>query len=142
MATLLRYFSRIQISRQQYHQIMSRRVVIVGAGFGGLNAARSLVGKPLDVLLVDRCNYHLFQPLLYQVATAGLEPDEIAYPVRRIFRQASNVDFRMALVRGIDLAKRELETDGGLIAYDYLVLAGGSDNNFFGNDSLERHAFG
>ncbi|MFI5265924.1 MAG: NAD(P)/FAD-dependent oxidoreductase [Chloroflexota bacterium] len=121
---------------------MAPRVAIVGSGFAGLNAARSLAGKPVDVLLIDQYNYHLFQPLLYQVATAGLEPEEIAYPVRRILRKAPNVEFRMALVQGVDLAGRELHTDGGPIPYDYLIVAAGSDNNFFGNDDLERHAYG
>lgn len=121
---------------------MAPRVVIVGAGFGGLYAALALAGKPIDVLLVDRYNYHLFQPLLYQVATAGLEPEEIAYPVRRVVRKAPNVEFRMALVTGVDLDGHEVQTDDGSIAYDYLILAAGSDSNFFGMEHLERNAYG
>ena len=121
---------------------MPPRVVIVGAGFGGLNAALTLAGKPLDVVLVDRWNYHLFQPLLYQVATAGLEPEEIAYPVRRILRKAQGVRFRMAQVTGLDFDGRQLQTDTGPIPYDYLILAAGSDSNFFGNEGLARQAFG
>jgi NADH:ubiquinone reductase (H+-translocating) len=118
------------------------RVAIVGAGFGGLYAAKALAGKPVDVLLIDRYNYHLFQPLLYQVATAGLEPDEIAYPVRRTLHRLPNVNFRLAEVRGIDLDGRLLDTDTGAIGYDYLILTTGSENNFFGNDRLAERAHG
>ena len=118
------------------------RVAIVGAGFGGLYAAKALQGQPVDVLLVDRLNYHLFQPLLYQVATAGLEPEEIAYPVRRILQRGPNVEFRMARVQAIELAQRRLQTDTGPLDYDYLILAAGSENNFFGMDELAAHACG
>ncbi|MFN8559523.1 MAG: NAD(P)/FAD-dependent oxidoreductase [Dehalococcoidia bacterium] len=108
------------------------RVVIVGAGFGGLAVARGLAGAPVEALLVDRSNYHLFTPLLYQVATSGLEPEQIAHPVRAILRDAPNVAFRIATVTGVDLAARQLCTDAGPIAYDMLVLAAGSATNFFG----------
>jgi NADH dehydrogenase len=116
--------------------------VIVGAGFGGLWAARALARAPVDVMVLDRHNYHLFQPLLYQVATAGLEAESIARPVRTILRQQRNVDFRLTEVTGVDLARRELATDGGPIGYDYLVLAMGGETNYFGLDGLRRHAFG
>jgi len=116
--------------------------VIVGAGFGGLWAARALARAPVDVTVLDRHNYHLFQPLLYQVATAGLEPESIARPVRTILRKQRNVDFRLTEVTGVDLARRELATDGGPIAYDYLILAMGGETNYFGLDGLRRHAFG
>jgi NADH:quinone reductase (non-electrogenic) len=117
-------------------------VVIVGAGFGGLRAARALRRAPVEVVLLDRNNYHLFQPLLYQVATAGLEPEQIAKPVRAILRGQSNFDFRMVDVTGADLAARRLETNGGPVAYDYLILALGGETNFFGLDSVARHGFG
>ena len=114
-------------------------VVIVGAGFGGLNAARALRGVPAQVVLVDRNNYHLFQPLLYQVATAGLEPEEIAKPARAILRGQRNFDFRMVDVTGVDFAARRLETSGGPIPYDFLVLSPGGETNFFGLEAMRRH---
>jgi len=117
-------------------------VVIVGGGFGGLNAARALRRAPVQVVLLDRNNYHVFQPLLYQVATAGLEPEQIAKPVRAILRGQQNFDFRMVDVRGVDLAQRRLDTSAGPIAYDYLVLAYGGETNFFGLDRVSRTAFG
>jgi NADH dehydrogenase len=113
-------------------------VVIVGAGFGGLRAARGLRGAPLDVTVIDKHNYHTFIPLLYQVATAGLEPEAIAHPVRRIVA-APNVRFRLAEVTGVDLEKRIVHSDGGEFLYDYLVLAAGSVTNFFGLESVARH---
>jgi NADH dehydrogenase len=118
------------------------RVVIVGAGFGGLNALRALAGAPVDVLMIDRNNYHGFWPLLYQVATAGLEAESITYPVRAILRQAKNGSFRMAEVRGVDLERRLVFTDGAPESYDYLIVAAGSRNNYFGNTQLEQNTFG
>ncbi|MBI2913502.1 MAG: NAD(P)/FAD-dependent oxidoreductase [Chloroflexi bacterium] len=115
-------------------------VVIVGAGFGGLRVARGLRGAAVDVTILDRHNYHTFVPLLYQVATAGLEPEEIAQPIRRILRGARNVRFRLASVTGVDLARRAVLTEGGEVAYDYLVLAAGSATNYFGLESLARTA--
>src|SRR5690349_13323332 len=110
------------------------RVVVVGAGFGGLNAASRLARSPARVLVLDRNNYHGFWPLLYQVATAGLEPESIGYPVRAIVRRFRNVSFRMCQVDGIDLDRRLVRTGDRQIAYDYLILAAGSANNYFGND--------
>src|SRR3984893_13302406 len=107
------------------------RVVIAGAGFGGLTCARALKSAPVDVLLVDRNNYHLFTPLLYQVASAGLDPGEIARPVRAMVRGFSNVEFKVATVTGADLDRQLLLTDRGPIPYDYLVLATGSQSDFF-----------
>lgn len=118
------------------------RVVIVGFGFGGLNAAKALANSEVDVLVVDRNNYHGFWPLLYQVATAGLEQEAIVYPARAVLRRAKNADFRMAEVRGIDMDRRLVLTDGAPIEYDYLILAAGSANNYFGNDALSRGTFG
>jgi len=117
-------------------------VVIVGAGFGGLRAVRALRKAPVDVVLVDRHNYHLFQPLLYQVATAGLEPEEIARPVRAILRRQSNAEFRMTEVTGLDVGGKRIVTTDGPIAYDYLILALGGQTNYFGLESVPRHGFG
>jgi NADH:quinone reductase (non-electrogenic) len=112
-------------------------VVIVGGGFGGLACARKLDGKPLDVLLIDVRNYHLFTPLLYQVGTALLNPSDIAVPFRAVFRRSRNVRFLQALVTGVDLEKRHVSTNvRGEIGFDYLVVATGSTNNYFGNPDL------
>jgi NADH dehydrogenase len=118
------------------------RVLIVGAGFGGINAAHALAGKDVDVLILDRNNYHGFWPLLYQVATAALEPESIAYPVRAIFRRYPNVDFQMAQVQSIDFDKKLAQADSAVYPYDYLVLAAGSANNYFGNKALARQTNG
>jgi NADH:ubiquinone reductase (H+-translocating) len=120
---------------------MEKRVVIIGMGFGGIRAARVLAGKGFDVVLVDRNNYHLFQPLLYQVATAALEQESIAYSVRAMARSWPGTRFQLAEVAGIDCAAREIQTDTGVIRYDYLVIGAGSVTNFFGLESVERHAF-
>ena len=117
-------------------------VAVVGAGFAGLNAARALHRAPAQVVLLDRNNYHLFQPLLYQVATAGLEPEEIAKPARAILRGQKNFDFRLVDVTRVDFAARTLETSAGPIGYDVLVLAPGGETNFFGLDSMQRHGLG
>ncbi len=114
-------------------------VVIVGAGFGGLRAARALRRAPVQVVLLDRNNYHLFQPLLYQVATAGLEPDQIAKPVRAILRGQQNFDFRMVEVTRADFNDRRLQTSAGPIAYDFLLLAHGGETNFFGLEGVRTH---
>ena len=117
------------------------RVVIVGAGFGGLACARALARRPVDVLLLDRNNYHLFTPLLYQVASSLLNPSDIAHPVRSALRDARNVTFRMTDVTGLDAARREVITaDGNRHPFDWLVLATGARNNFFDQRSVERHA--
>jgi NADH dehydrogenase len=118
------------------------RVIIAGAGFGGLTCARGLKYAPADVLLVDRHNYHLFTPLLYQVASALLDPGEIARPVRQLIRPLPNAEFRQANVTGADFTQRLLLTDCGPLQYDYLVLATGAQSDYFGNQSLARHAFG
>lgn len=115
-------------------------IVIIGAGFGGLRAAQRLAGKPVRVTLIDRRNYHLFQPLLYQVATAGLSPDEIAYPVRSIFQKQKNLDFLLAEVTGVDFSAKTVQTSRGPLVYDYLIIAAGAAVNYFGNETLSRHA--
>ena len=118
------------------------RVVVVGAGFGGLSVARSLGRASVDVLVLDRNNYHGFWPLLYQVATAGLEPEAIAYPARAILRKYPNTDFIMTEVRGVDFERKLVLTDAQPVEYDYLVLAAGSANNYFGNEQLAQQTFG
>lgn len=118
------------------------RVVVVGSSFGGLNAARTLAGGDVDVLVLDTNNYHGFWPLLYQVATAGIESEAIAYPVRAIFHGYRNIGFRMATVNRVDMEKRVVYTGERPAAYDYLVLAAGSANNYFGNNSLAKTTFG
>lgn len=118
------------------------RVVLVGAGFGGLAVVRGLRHAEVDVTLVDRHNYHLFQPLLYQVASALLDPSDIAHPVRSILRHSRNSDFRLAEVTGVDLERRRVRTTTGDLGYDHLVLATGSANSYFGNAELAARAYG
>jgi NADH dehydrogenase len=118
------------------------RVVVVGSGFGGLSVAGKLAHTNVDVVVLDRNNYHGFWPLLYQVATAGLEPESIAYPARAILRKYPNADFLMTEVTGVDYERKLVLTSGGPLAYDYLVLAAGSANNYFGDQALAAHTFG
>src|ERR1700737_5584781 len=116
---------------------MSRpRVVIAGAGFAGLTCARGLKDAPVDVVLIDRNNYHLFTPLLYQVASSVLDPGEIARPVRQLIRPLRNADFKLANITGADFEKRQLLTDHGPLPYDYLVLASGSQSAYFATARL------
>ncbi len=116
-------------------------VVIVGAGFGGMEAARKLADAPVPITMISRENYHLFQPLLYQVAIAGLVPSQIAYPVRTIFRDQKNFAFEMGEVTDINFDARFVRMDGSAIAYDYLILAAGGETNFYNLRSIEEHAF-
>ena len=118
------------------------RIVIVGAGFGGLSAAKALAGKPFDVTVIDRHNYHLFQPLLYQVATASLSPAEIASPIRAILQRAQNVNVMLGKVSGIDLERREVLAEGRRIPYDTLVLATGAQHAYFGHGDWAAFAPG
>ncbi len=118
-------------------------IVIIGCGFGGLEAAKALTGHPVQITLIDRCNHHLFQPLLYQVATAGLSAPSIAAPIRHIFRKQRNVTVLMGEVTGIDTARRIVQADGaGEIAYDHLIVASGATHSYFGNDAWAAHAPG
>jgi NADH:ubiquinone reductase (H+-translocating) len=118
------------------------QVVIVGAGFGGLRVARALAPEPVRATLVDRNNYHLFQPLLYQVATSMLAPDQIAYPVRATLRRDPELDFHLGEVREIDLADQCVITNQGSLRYDTLVLALGGETNYFGLDNSAPGMFG
>jgi NADH dehydrogenase len=118
------------------------KVVIVGAGFGGLMAAKSLARAPVDVTLIDRQNHHCFQPLLYQVATAALSPAEIAWPIRHILRKQENATVLMADVTGVNPPGRRVETSAGPMPYDYLVIATGAMHSYFGHDEWETVAPG
>jgi len=119
------------------------RVVIIGAGFGGLECARKLAGKPVEALIIDRNNYHLFTPLLYQVASSLLNPSDIAHPVRAILGKANNVRVRHGEVTGVDFERSAvLLADGERVVYDYLVVAAGSTTNYFGMRNVEERAFG
>src|ERR1051325_11654978 len=117
-------------------------VVIIGGGFGGLYAARALGGDEVRVTVVDRRNHHLFQPLLYQVATAGLDPSDIARPLRSILAPDENVEVVLAEVASIDRAARVVRFVDGEIGYDYLVVAAGASHSYFGHDEWEKSAPG
>jgi NADH:quinone reductase (non-electrogenic) len=123
-------------SPQAQRAVQGRRphVVIVGAGFGGLSAAKGLARAPFDITIVDRHNYHLFQPLLYQVATAGLSPADIASPIRGILRQQANATVVLAKVSGVDASRSEVIAEGRRIRYDFLILATGAEHAYFGHD--------
>lgn len=113
------------------------RVIIIGGGFGGIALAKKLSKKEAQVVLLDKHNYHNFQPLLYQVSTGGLEPDSIAYPIRKVLQGYPNFFFRLANVQEVDTAQKKVLTNIGDIHYDYLVVATGSETNYFGNKSIE-----
>jgi NADH:ubiquinone reductase (H+-translocating) len=118
------------------------RVVIIGGGFGGLNAARALAKADVDVTLLDRRNHHLFQPLLYQVATAALNAADIAYPIRRILRHQENAEVLLAEAKGFDLTSKRVMLDEGSIDFDYLIIATGARHSYFGHDEWEKLAPG
>ena len=126
----------------QRPSVHRKRVVILGAGFGGLSAARALEGAPVEVAVVDRRNHHLFQPLLYQVATASLSPGDIAYPIRAILRHQENVRVLLAEATAIDAAAREVVLADGRLSYDYLIVATGARHAYFGHDEWEPDAPG
>ena len=116
------------------------RIVIVGCGFGGMELAQRLRNADVQVVLLDKHNYHTFQPLLYQIATAGLEADSIAYPIRKIFKGQKNFFFRMGEVTQIVAAENKIITNIGELKYDHLIIATGSTTNFFGNKDFESQA--
>lgn len=118
------------------------KLVIIGGGFGGLRLARKLTNQPgFDITLIDRFNYHQFQPLFYQVATAGLDASNISFPLRKVFHKSKNVKIRLAEVKEINSTDKKVVTDIGDFEYDTLVIATGADTNFFGNAGLTQHAF-
>lgn len=116
------------------------RVVIIGGGFAGVALAKKLSKQEVQVVLLDKNNYHTFQPLLYQVSTGGLEPDSIAYPIRKILKDFPNFYFRLANVEEIDTKKNKVRTNIGNLKFDYLVVATGSKTNYFGNSEIEKHS--
>jgi len=118
-----------------------KRIVIVGAGFAGLTLARKLVGTGYQIVLIDRNNYHQFQPLFYQVAMAGLEPSSISFPLRKMFRKTPQMYIRLADVQSVDLEQKRLSTNAGHVNYDILVLAMGVTTNYFGNEKLGKLVF-
>lgn len=117
-----------------------KRVVIVGGGFAGLTLARKLEKRNFQVVLIDKNNFHQFQPLFYQVAMAGLEPSSIVFPLRKVFQQSPNVYIRITAVKAVRPEKQEIETDIGSLRYDFLVLAIGTDTNWYGNDRVRANA--
>ena len=116
------------------------RIIVIGGGFAGISFIKQLKKEKVQVVLFDRHNYHTFQPLLYQVSTAGLEPDSIAYPLRKIFRGYADFHFRMAEVEHIDTEKNVISTSIGSLPFDFLVIATGTRTNFFGNDSIAKNS--
>ncbi len=116
------------------------RIVIIGGGFAGVSLAKKLSKQEVQVVLLDKNNYHTFQPLLYQVSTGGLEPDSIAYPIRKILKDFPNFHFRLANVDAIDTASNKVKTNIGDLKFDYLVVASGSKTNYFGNKEIEKHS--
>ena len=118
------------------------KVVIVGAGFGGLFAAKPMSRLAVELTVIDRHNYHLFQPLLYQVAAAGLAPSDIAWPIRSILRRQKNARVLLDEVQGIDLDSRQVVLSASRIDFDYLILATGAKPSYFGNDSWKKKRAG
>src|ERR1700712_2511277 len=116
------------------------RVVIIGGGFGGLQLAKKLKKAPVEILMLDKHNYHTFQPLLYQVAMGAIAADSIAFPIRRIFTYQDNFTFNLANVQQINQENNTVTTNIGIIHYDYLVIATGANTNFFGNKEIEYYS--
>src|SRR5690606_28258788 len=116
------------------------RIIIIGGGFAGISLAKKLSKKEVQVVLLDKHNYHTFQPLLYQVSTGGLEPDSIAYPIRKILKDFPNFHFRLAHVNEIDTINNKVISDIGELKFDYLVIASGSKTNYFGNAEIEKNS--
>ncbi|WP_194975434.1 NAD(P)/FAD-dependent oxidoreductase [Aquiflexum lacus] len=115
-----------------------KRIVIVGAGFAGLKLAQKLAHSDFQVVVLDKNNYHMFQPLLYQVATAALSPSAVSFPLRRLFHKTDNIVFRMAVVKEVDKKNKQLYTNLGSLSYDYLVLSQGANTNYFGNANIQK----
>ena len=117
-----------------------KRIVIIGAGFGGLKVAQKLIGSGYQIVLIDKNNYHQFQPLFYQVASAGIEPSSILFPLRKIFQKQKDVYIRVAEVYSVDTKKKELQTSLSTVWYDYLIISSGVNSNFFGMKNMEEYA--
>lgn len=117
-----------------------KRIVIIGGGFAGISLAKNLKDLPYQIVLIDKHNYHTFQPLLYQVSTSGLEPDSIAYPLRKVLKRLKNFHFRLAIVERVDPLQKMVYTNIGNLSFDYLVMATGTETNFFGNEQIAEHA--
>ena len=118
------------------------KIVVIGAGFAGINFIKKLKDKPVQVILIDQNNYHQFQPLLYQVAISGLEPDSVVSPIRKLFKSCINMIYRMAKVEEIDTKNNCVYTDIGYVNYDYLVIATGSSTNYYGSLNIEKYGIG
>jgi len=116
------------------------RIIVIGGGFAGISFIKKLKGVNVQIVLFDRHNYHTFQPLLYQVSTGGLEPDSIAYPLRKIFRKHTDFHFRMAEVEHINTKENIISTTVGSLPYDYLVIATGTRTNYFGNENIANNS--
>ena len=117
-----------------------KRIVIIGGGFAGISLVKELKNLDAQIVMIDRHNYHTFQPLLYQVSTSGLEPDSIAYPIRKILKELNNFYFRLAEVQNIDPEKKEVTTSIGVLSFDYLVIATGTKTNYFNNENIAKNA--
>lgn len=126
---------------RKFHSMAKKHVVILGAGFAGLQLARRIKNSEYDITLIDQNNFHQFQPLFYQVATARLEPSSISFPLRKIFQRKPNVHVRVGKVVNIDIAGKKVVTDECTFPYDYLIVATGCTTNFFGNKNIERYAY-
>jgi NADH:ubiquinone reductase (H+-translocating) len=117
-----------------------KRIVIIGAGFAGISIAKKLCKENYQIVLIDKNNYHQFQPLFYQVAMSGLEPSAIAFPLRKMFQRQANVYIRITKVESVDTVRKVLHTPFGIVNYDYLVIAIGADTNFYGNENIKKYA--
>src|ERR1700760_2203885 len=129
------------LSTEPASPVKKQRVVILGAGFAGRAVARGLENTDYDVWLIDRYNYHQFQPLMYQVATARLEPSSISFPLRKVFQHKSNMTIRIAEIEHVDTSRKIVYTTVGEIPYDRLVIAMGCTTNYFGNAHIREHSF-
>ena len=122
-------------------RFMAKKVVILGAGFAGLQVARRLKSSDYEILLIDQYNFHQFQPLFYQVATGRLEPSAISFPLRKVFQKEKHVHVRITKTNEVDFARQVVRTNEGEFSYDYLIIATGCTSNYFGNRNFERYAF-
>ena len=139
-------FKIIMIKQQNKHICLPEndypKIVVIGAGFAGINFIKKIKNKPVQIILLDQNNYHQFQPLLYQVAISGLEPDSVVSPIRKLFKSWDNMIYRMAKVESIDTENNYVYADIGCINYDYLVIATGSSTNFYGSASIKKNSIG